>query len=154
MKKIIISTLIVLFLTSCGSKKSMEINKRSLKGSWVISDITYDGFRKYDVNLFRDADSDCFKISSWDFISNNNKGSYFIKNDLCTTGKRSFIWTYDNEAEKVTIKPTDEKFNSENNVGFSFTLFDINESTMIWTQTFQIDGGPVVMKIIFNKNNE
>lgn len=154
MKKLIIAFIPLLFLMSCGSKKEIQTTEKSFKGSWVVSDITFDGFRKYEVNLLRDADSECFKISSWDFVSNNNRGNYNINNDLCQTGERKFIWVYDESASKVTIKPTDDNYKSENNVGFAFQILSVTENTMTWTQTLQIDGGPVVMKINFTKNNQ
>ncbi len=154
MKKFLFAIIPLLFLVGCGSKNAAITTEKSFKGEWVVSDITFDGFRKYNVNLLRDADSDCFKISSWDFVSNNNRGSYTINNDLCSTGERKFVWVYDEAASKVTIKPTDNNYKSENNVGFAFQILYVNESTMTWTQTLQIDGGPVVMKINFTKKTQ
>jgi len=46
-----------------------------MKGNWQITSVTFPGSEYIKVNSFNLADSKCFIGSTWNFISNNNKGT-------------------------------------------------------------------------------
>ena len=142
-----------LILVSCGSKQSAvsiaerEIDKKEFKGNWTLSSVNFDGYRKYDVTLFNDASTDCFLVSDWNFVSNNNKGSYEITSNSCETGKRYFIWVLDSDNRAFKLKPTDEDYNSEDNLGYTLNIKSVSENQIILGQQLTIDGGPVNMEL-------
>ncbi|UCE94347.1 MAG: lipocalin, partial [Flavobacteriaceae bacterium] len=75
MKKLLLLTLTILFVSSCGSTQSSSASKpskKTLKGTWEITNIKFVGEKGlYKANLFDMADSACFKGSQWVFIPNN-----------------------------------------------------------------------------------
>ncbi|MGB5981934.1 MAG: hypothetical protein WBG46_07285 [Nonlabens sp.] len=156
MKKLLIVCFAALII-SCGSKKgafenmNKTIDEDELKGKWTVSDISFDGYREYKVNLFNDSNTNCFLVSDWSLVANNNRGNYEITNNSCATGKRFFIWKIDPETQKFILKPTDDSYNSESGTGYSLDIKSVSPNQFILQQTLQIDGGPVNMQIKFIK---
>jgi hypothetical protein len=88
MRKFILLGTFVFLLFACKSSApavaptapvaATKLDKKSqvaIKGNWQIADVTYPGSEYFKVNSFNIADSKCFIGSTWNFISNNNKGS-------------------------------------------------------------------------------
>ncbi|ARN77736.1 hypothetical protein BST97_06840 [Nonlabens spongiae] len=142
-----------MLLISCGSKQSTvsiagrEIDKKEFKGNWTLASVDFDGYRKYNVTLFNDTDTDCFLVSDWNFVSNNNKGSYEITSNSCETGKRYFIWVLDSASRTFKLKPTDEDYNSVDDLGYTLNIKSVSENQIILGQRLTIDGGPVNMEL-------
>ena len=123
--------ILVLFITatliSCGTSKTVRDSKKVLKGSWTLNSITYSKTGKYNVTLLNDTNKDCFEGSTWQFVPNNNTGSYAINESSCSTGIRNFVFTIQ-EVNAETglydflLKPTNEKGKSETNKGFRIQL--------------------------------
>lgn len=156
MKNLVLLCFAVL-LVSCGSKKgasetmNTDITEAELKGKWTVSDISFDGYREYKVNLFNDSSTNCFLVSDWSLVANNNRGNYEITNNSCDTGRRYFIWKIDPETQKFILKPTNESYKSETGTGYSLDIKSVNQDQFILQQTLQIDGVPVNMQIKFIK---
>ncbi|GAA3560653.1 lipocalin family protein [Snuella lapsa] len=139
MKKIIL-ILLTIGIVSCGASKTVRDSKKSIKGDWTLSTITYSKTGKYNVTLFNDTTKDCFEGSSWKFIPNNNTGTYAINESSCSTGIRNFVFTIQEVNAKTglydfLLKPTNEKNKSENNQGFRLKLSSMSETDMQWEQT-------------------
>lgn len=155
MKRVILLFLAI-GLISCGSSKTLRNTKTAIKGSWTLNSITYDKAGKYNVTLLNDTSKDCFEGSTWQFVPNNNTGSYTINESSCSTGLRNFIFTIQEEnAESglydFMLKPTNEKYKSDTNLGFRLNLKSLSETSMQWQQTIVVDGEPFNITMNFNK---
>ncbi len=144
---------------SCGVPKTVQESKKVIKGYWTLDNVSYGSSGTYNVTLFNDTSVECFEGSSWRFIPNNNTGNYTIDNSNCPTGERNFVFTiveidpasglYD-----FMIKPTNTKGKSEDNSGFRVQLAQLNENSMRWEQTVNLDGKPFKINMNFSKIKE
>ena len=148
--------LIAVALFGCGSSKTVRDSKKAIKGDWTLSTITYSKTGKYNVTLLNDTSKDCFEGSTWQFIPNNNTGTYTINESSCSTGVRNFVFTIQ-EIDQQTglydflLKPTNEKNKSETNQGFRLKLTELSETTMQWQQTVLLDGESFSINMNFTK---
>jgi hypothetical protein len=156
MKKVIYSICILLMVMSCGSSKTVRTSKKVIKGDWTLNSITYNETGKYNVTLLNDTSKDCFEGSTWQFIPNNNTGTYSINETSCSIGLRNFVFTIQEiNAETglydFLLKPTDAKSKSETNQGFRLSLKALSDTVMQWEQTVSVDGKPFTITMNFNK---
>ncbi|MFH4963712.1 lipocalin family protein [Gaetbulibacter sp. M235] len=155
MKKILLIFLAI-GLFSCGSSKTVRDSKKVIKGEWTLNTITYNEPGKYNVTLLNDTSKDCFEGSTWQFIPNNNTGTYSINESSCSTGVRNFVFTIQ-EVNAETglydflLKPTDAKHKSVTNKGFRLSLTSLSDTSMQWQQTVYVEGKPFVITMNFNK---
>lgn len=149
-------TLLSIFLLSCGTSKTVRESKKVIKGDWMLNSITYSEPGTYNVTLLNDASKACFEGSSWNFIPNNNTGTYVIDKANCSTGERYFVFTIQ-EVDAETglydflLKPTNEKNKSETNQGFRLKLASLSDTMMQWQQTVSVDGSPFTINMNFTK---
>ena len=154
--KQILFLLISISLISCGPSKTVRDSKKVIKGNWSLNTITYSKTGTYNVNLLNDASKTCFEGSTWQFIPNNNSGTYTINNPNCSTGERYFIFTIQ-EVDAATgfydflLKPTNEKHKSETNQGFRLELKNLSDYDMQWQQTVSVNGSPFTITMNFTK---
>lgn len=143
-------------LVGCGSSKTVRDSKKTIKGDWTLSTITFSKTGKYNVTLFNDTSKNCFEGSTWQFVPNNNTGTYTINDLTCSTGVRNFVFTIQ-EVNSETglydflLKPTDERHKSDTNQGFRLTLKTLSDTTMQWQQTVMVDGEPFIINMNFTK---
>lgn len=155
MKQLII-LLFTISLVSCGTSKTVRTSKKVIKGEWTLSSIAYSETGTYNVTLLDDVSKECFEGSKWQFIPNNNTGSYSISNVSCSTGIRDFVFTIQ-EVDKETglydflFKPTDVKHKSVTNQGYRLSLTALSDTNMEWQQTVSVDGKPFIITMNFNK---
>lgn len=93
----------VMFMVSCaGSKQDKpSANRRDVKGSWLLQDISYEGLAagaKYNITLLDEGTPECLKGSTW-VLPNNGFGSYTLVSNTagCTPGERKINWSYRTE---------------------------------------------------------
>ena len=159
MKKLIILAVVAMTVLSCGVSKTVSESRKIIKGYWSLDNITYSESGEFNVSLLGDTSKECFEGSTWRFIPNNNTGAYTINNSDCPTGDRNFIFTIQ-EIDPTTglydflLKPTNAKGKSDNDVGFRLQLTQLNESTMRWEQTVNLEGSPFTINMNFTKINE
>ncbi len=157
MKKILILLFISSFLSSCSTSKTVRVSKKTIKGDWTINNVTYDTSGNYKVSLFNDVSKECFEGSTWHFIPNNFTGNYVINGSDCKTGERYFRFNIQ-EVDKETglysflLKPTDDKYKSENNSGFRLKLSHLSDMEMQWQQKVNVNGKPFIITLNFIKN--
>ena len=158
MKKTILLLTLALFAFSCGSTKTVRASKKVIKGEWTLQNITYSQKGTFNVTLLNDVSKECFEQSTWKFIPNNNSGMYTVNDANCATGDRNFNFTIQ-EVDEMTglydflLKPTNEKGKSDTNNGFRINLVQLNESSMIWQQSLNVDGKPFIISMNFSKLN-
>lgn len=113
MKKIITLLLLSVVLFACKSKSgttdapvksepvaSTKLDKSSqvaIKGNWVITSVTYPGSDYIKVSSFNIADTNCFVGSTWNFISNNNKGNMSLTKTDCLAFSSPIVWSINKE---------------------------------------------------------
>lgn len=155
MKKLML-LIFAIGLVGCGSSKTVRDSKKTIKGDWTLSTITFSKTGKYNVTLFNDTSKNCFEGSTWQFVPNNNTGTYTINDLTCSTGGRNFVFTIQ-EVNSETglydflLKPTDERHKSDTNQGFRLTLKTLSDTTMQWQQTIIVDGEPFIINMNFTK---
>jgi hypothetical protein len=155
MKRVILLFLAI-GLISCGSSKTIRDSKKTIKGDWTLSTITFSKTGKYNVTLLNDTSKNCFEGSTWQFVPNNNTGTYTINDLTCSTGVRNFVFTIQ-EVNSETglydflLKPTDERHKSDTDQGFRFSLKILSDTTMQWQQTIIVDGEPFIINMNFTK---
>jgi hypothetical protein len=159
MKKILILSVLVFTLISCGTPKTVIQSKKVIKGYWTLNEITYSETGNFNIVLLNDVSANCFEGSNWRFIPNNNTGNYSIINQNCEVGERYFIFTIQ-EVDATTglydflLKPTNSKEKSADNKGFRLNLVQLSDTTMQWQQTVLLEGKPFVINMNFTKINE
>ncbi len=155
MKQIIV-LLLTLSVLSCGTTNVVRNSEKDLKGTWTLNSFNYSKTGVFNVNIFDDASTDCFEGSTWEFVPNNNTGTYQINSSGCATGERNFNF-YIQEIDQATglynfmLKPTNAKGKSDNNQGYRLKLAGITETTMQWRQTVTLDGSPFTIFMNFTK---
>jgi len=159
MKKIFILLATIGLLASCGgtSKVAKEARK-SFDGQWTLISVTYpNNPGQFNVTLFNEAQASCFENSNWDFVSNNNRGTYTVSGTGCDGETNQFIWSIDEENTPQGIydfllKPTNEDYKSTTgNEGFRLNLQSLTDTNMTWSQTVSLDGSPFTIKMNFTK---
>ncbi|WP_295180443.1 lipocalin family protein [uncultured Christiangramia sp.] len=159
MKKIFILLATIGLLASCGgtSKVAKEARK-SFDGQWTLTSVTYpNNPGQFNVTLFNEAQASCFENSNWDFVSNNNRGTYTVSGTGCDGETNQFIWSIDEENTPQGIydfllKPTNEDYKSTTgNEGFRLNLQSLTDTNMTWSQTVSLDGSPFTIKMNFTK---
>lgn len=159
MKKIMLLTVLATFAFSCGTPKTVQESRKVIKGYWSLDNISYGSSGTFNVTIFNDTSTECLEGSMWRFIPNNNTGNYTIENSNCPTGQRDFIFTIQemnatSGLYDFLLKPTDAKGRSEDDLGFRLSLTQLNESSMRWEQTVNLDGEPFKINMNFSKINE
>ena len=110
MKKILFICMIATMVFACKSAStpasteatelSTKLDKKTqvaLKGNWVLTNVSYPGSDYIKVNSFDLADSKCFISSTWNFISNNNKGTMTLNAPSCTAFTSPIVWSINNQ---------------------------------------------------------
>ena len=158
MRKLLFIFATVLLVVSCGPSKVATEARKTFKGDWVLNNVTYpNNTGIYNVTLFNDASTACFKGSTWSFVSNNNTGTYTTQGVDCTAGERYFRWSIDEENTPdgmfdFLLKPTDSNYKSTTgDQGFRLNLVSLTETSMVWQQTVTLEGKPFVIRMNFTK---
>ncbi|AYN05145.1 MULTISPECIES: lipocalin family protein [unclassified Flavobacterium] len=111
MRKIILICIIAVTLFACKSASttatsngaeplSTKLDRPSqvaIKGNWILTNVSYPGSEYIKVNSFDLADSKCFIGSTWNFISNNNKGSMALASPSCTAFSSPIVWSINSQ---------------------------------------------------------
>lgn len=87
--------------TSVTSTKLDRSSQVGIKGNWVITSITTPGSNYIAINSFQIAESKCFIGSTWNFISNNNKGSMALTKSDCVSFSSPIVWSVNKEGQFV-----------------------------------------------------
>ncbi len=153
---VLIGLLSVFLILGCGSTQNiLKQTENTVRGNWVIDEVTYSGTGDFKSTLLQDVNAACFEGSQWYFVANNNRGSYKIEDPSCDNGTRYFIWVIPGSKEiiegDILLKPTDEKYKSETNAGFRLNVNNLSSSTMTWTQSVLVNGKSVKVNMNFRK---
>jgi hypothetical protein len=159
MKKLILSGFVAaLLLVGCGTQNVQKQTERTVRGNWVIDNVTYASNGQFESTLLQDVSAACFEGSQWYFVANNNRGSYSIETPTCNTGTRNFVWVIPGfkgiiEGD-LLLKPTGDNYKSESDAGFRLNVNNLTETSMTWSQSVLVNGKTVKVNMNFRKLSE
>jgi Lipocalin-like domain len=150
MKKIFTLMVVAILLFACKSTSgtstpvaSTKLDKSSqvaIKGDWKITSVTYPGSDYIVVNSFQIADSKCFVGSTWNFISNNNKGSMALTKTGCPAFSSPIVWSINKEGVFV-LKIVDAGVKSkEVTQGYLLRVANQTETSFQLIDTINVGG--------------
>jgi len=169
MKKAITIIVLAILFVACKSKSgttattvenkpvtTTKLDRSSqvaIKGNWVISSVTYPGSDYIKVNSFQIADSKCFVGSTWNFISNNNKGSMSLTKSDCPAFSSPIVWSVNKEGQFI-LKVLDAGEKAKK-VRDGYVLSVANQSETSFQLVDKINVGGQVKEVIyqFEKTN-
>jgi Lipocalin-like domain len=158
MKKLILFMTVVTFLVSCKSTSVTNTKvdnavEVKMKGNWTITSVTYPGSEYIKVNSFSVADSQCFVGSTWNFISNNNKGSMALTKANCPSFSSPITWFINKDGQFV-MKILDAGIKSKK-VKEGYVLYVDNLTNASFQLLDRIEVGGKLTNVVyqFNKSN-
>ena len=150
---------VIAILASCSSSKEARTYKKTIDGNWQLQTVVTEGIMgKVKVQLFNEADFNCFVGSSWSFNDRNSLGAYSIaKNgNECAAVKRDIRWTiYEapNEPKLLQFKRLDEKLKTmDDGAGFRFTIVQLDNNTMQLRSSITFENKPASLLFNFVRN--
>lgn len=152
MKKIIIFSIMVILLFACKSTSvtNTKLDKSAqvaIKGNWVITSVTYTGSEYIKMNSFQIADSKCFVGSTWNFISNNNKGNVSLTKSDCPAFSSPITWFVNTNSQFVLkILNADEKAKK---VREGYVLYLVNQTKDSFQLIDKIDVGGKMTDVVY-----
>ena len=159
MKKIITLILMAFLLFACKSASvtSTKLDKSSqvaIKGDWKITSVTYPNSDYVTVNSFQVADSKCFIGSTWNFISNNNKGSMSLTKAGCPTFSSAIVWSI-NKDDVFVLKIIDAGVKSKKvTEGYLLKFANLTETSFQLVDKITIGGQNKDVTYQFEKINK
>lgn len=152
MKKIILAIALSVMLFACKTTSITGTNidrqaQVAMKGNWVISAVTYPGSQYIKVNSFQIADSGCFEGSTWNFISNNNKGNMALTKPSCTAFSSPITWFINKEGQFV-LKVLDADIKAKK-VREGYVLAVANQTATSFQLIDRIDVGGKMTDVVY-----
>lgn len=148
MKKLLSICMLVVLATSCGSLDQKA--QVGIKGNWTISSVTYPGSDYIKVTSFDVADSQCFVGSSWNFVSNNNKGTMSLTKAGCPSFSSPIVWTVTKEGS-FTLKITEGEKAKRVTEGYILRIQNQTETSFQLVDNVDVGGKNVEVVYNFTK---
>ena len=158
MKKLLLLGLLALAFAGCkttsvGNTKLDKSSEVALKGNWRISSVSYPGSEVIKVTSFDIADSQCFVGSTWNFISNNNKGSFTLNSANCSAYNSPITW-YINKDGQFVLKVLDEGLKSKKvKTGYFLAVENQSENTFQLVDKINVGNNPTSVVYQFERIN-
>ncbi|WP_378174198.1 lipocalin [Aquimarina sp. SS2-1] len=158
--RILSLVILCVFFCSCGASDQLtRAAESSINGVWILKEVNFDTESKgtYTVTILDNIPLRCIENTNWEFISNNNTGSYALSGSACNkTGIYNFIWSVPKEMygfnHSILLKPVNAKMKSEiNNKGYRMQLFELAENRMTWGYDMIVNGKKFTIKLNFDK---
>ena len=147
---------ILLFACKSTSVTSTKLDKSyqvAIKGNWVITSVTYPGSDYIKVNSFQIADSKCFVGSTWNFISNNNKGNVSLTKSDCPAFSSPIVWSINKEGIFV-LKIVEAGVKSKAvTQGYLLRVANQTETSFQLIDTINAEGQTKEVRYQFEKTN-
>ncbi len=148
MKRFLFLSMFVMILGSCTSLDTKS--QTGLKGNWSITNVTYPGSEYIKVTSFDIADSKCFVGSTWNFISNNNKGTMTIDKGGCPSFSSPIVWTVTKEGA-FTLKITEGEKAKRVSQGYNLKMRNQTENSFQLVDNVSVGGKTVEVVYQFSK---
>lgn len=152
MKKVLILFALAFSILACKSNSaaSLKVDNKSetaMKGNWMITSVSYPGSEYIKVTSFQLADSKCFEGSSWNFISNNNKGTMALNAPGCASFSSPIKW-YVNKDGQFVLKVLDAGEKAKK-VRDGYILMVANQSENSFQLLDKIDVGGKMTNVVY-----
>lgn len=146
-----------MFFVSCSSSKNATtVSRDSLKGSWILNRVSYDGIASNQrITLLDEGTQECLTGSTW-VLPNNGYGSYTIAGAQsgCIPGQKNIVWSYRKEGDQaifqfkklqggVKAKDIEE--------GYRFKVLTGSDTEMSLQSEITHQGQPVFITYYFSK---
>ena len=166
MKKIIFICMMAAMFFACKSSSSTASNEATtlstkldrptqvaLKGNWILTNVSYPGSDYIKVNSFDLADSKCFIGSTWNFISNNNKGTMALTSPSCTSFSSPIVWSINNQGLFV-LKILDAGVKAKKvRDGYALRVANLTESSFQLLDRIDVGGKMTDVVYQFQRTN-
>jgi Lipocalin-like domain len=157
---IVLHLVIISFLlASCTTSKEARTNKKTIDGNWQLQTIGTEGIMgKVKVQLFNEADLDCFIGSNWKFNDGNSLGTYSIAKNTneCVAVARNIRWSiYETKDEptRLQFKRLNDKLKViDDGNGFRFTIAQLDKNTMQLKSAITFENRPATVIYNFARN--
>ncbi len=147
--------------TTSSAPKAEKLSKKTLKGTWEITDIKFIGDKGlYKAFLFDLADSPCFKGSQWVFIPNNGSGKFSLPGGSnCEAVTNRIHWSFYEPGDatyQFQFKYVDEKGKSLDaaNTGYRSNIDELTPNSMIMRVASTYEGNPFDVLLTYTKVSE
>lgn len=102
MRKSLLIALTAILLFGCKTQSVVSTkldnkSERVIKGDWIVTDVSFPGSDYMKAKVFDLTDSKCFVGSTWNFVSNNNKGSITLNDTKCMSFSSDITWYINKE---------------------------------------------------------
>ena len=159
-KNVLSSFVVILLLASCATSKEARTYKAMVDGNWQLQSISTEGIMgKVNVEVFNEANSNCFVQSGWSFNDRSNLGTYTIDKNTsqCAALKRNIRWTIYEETKdgpkQFQFKRLDDNLKTiDNGDGFRFTILQLDKKTMQLKSNITFENKPASIIYNFVKN--
>lgn len=145
---------------SCGaSNKLTREAETAINGVWILKKASYQTNHagRYIVTIFNDIPLNCIQNTNWEFISNNNTGSYALSGTSCPSQDiQNFIWSVPKEMygfnHSIMLKPVNQYMKSDiQNKGYRMQLYELKERTMTWEYDAVVEAEKFSVRLFFEK---
>ncbi|SHE72644.1 Lipocalin-like domain-containing protein [Mariniphaga anaerophila] len=147
-----------LMFAACSTTKQVRTSQRGLKGSWTLSSVSTDRGNTVSIKtLFNQASPSCFENSSWNFVSNNNSGTYRFNNGSCDDSTHSIKWFMKDNGDEISFlwKFIPEGMKAKDvKAGYELKLISESESEFFLAQNAILEGSTITIYYQFVKNQE
>ena len=151
--------LIIYLLASCSTSKEARSYKKTIDGNWQLQTVVTEGIMgKVKVQLFNEADFNCFIGSSWSFNNYNSLGTFNISKNAneCVAVKRNIRWTiYEAKGEPklLQFKRLDDKLNAmDDGDGYRFSIVQLDNNNMQLRSNITFENKPASLIYNFVRN--
>lgn len=148
MKKFLLLSMLIALFASCSSLD--QKSQTGLKGNWTIASVTYPGSDYIKVTSFDVADSKCFEGSTWNFVSNSNKGNMTLNSSACPSFTSPIVWTVTKEGS-FTLKITEGEKAKRVTQGYILRIRNQTESSFQLVDNVSVGGQNVEVVYNFQK---
>lgn len=119
--------------------------QNGLKGTWIITNVSFKGSDYFAAKSFGIADSKCFIGSEWELVPNNNKGT--MKLTKCTDFKSDIVWSLETD-DDFTLKFIGEDAKARK-VTTGYILKMANQSTNSFQLIDKMDLNGTVTDLVY-----
>lgn len=149
MKKFLFLSMFVILMASCGGLD--QKSQTGLKGNWTITNVSYPSSDYIKVTSFDVADSKCFVGSSWNFVSNNNKGTMNVGGSgNCPSFSSPIVWTVTKTGD-FTLKITEGNKAKRVTEGYFLKMRNQSETSFELVDNVTVGGKTVEVVYQFSK---
>jgi hypothetical protein len=150
---ILCSSLMVLQSCSPKGAASTSLKRGNVTGTWILSDITYEGIPQSAVkSLFDDGPASCFKGGTW-ILTNSGNGSYSLGGSgACAAKTQSIFWSASPADQTFQFKKIFEGDKAKNvTSGYRAVLSSTDGNNMVIKTPVDYGSTPAYIVLNFSK---